>query len=1730
MKKTFHSKYFQVFLLLLILLFSGFLRIRGINWDEDFHLHPDERFLTDLETKIYPVNSLEDYFNTSTSTLNPHNVGKTFFVYGTFPIFLVRYVAEWLNQTGYSQVHIIGRYLSTFFDMGVILFVYFIAQKLFKKPVVSLLSALFYGLATLPIQQSHYFTVDTFTNFFVTVALYLAICIFTSANEDREKDKKVHASQDLWMHVLFGVVAGLAAASKINAVVCAILLPLADILGNYRKLKSSSQQRNQLLLQLGIAALTCLLTFRILQPYAFEGPGFFGISLNPKWLDNLRELSVLSSGDINYPPSTQWARRPFYFAWQNLVQWGFGISIGIPALIGVVVMGWKILKGNWKPYFLLWIWIVLYGGWQSQVWNPTMRYLLFIYPMLAISAAWLVEAVISWLLTDKKIWKVILAVCLLCIVLGGSTAWALGFSEIYTRPITRVAANEWIYKNVEGPINLLISGVDEDFSQPLEYPHYIDLTQTNPIFFRFTPEQDETLNAFIIEKIQNYSGEYNNQALAVSLYEIVEDNPVLLQSTQVALDAWNESSAISSQMVQLAVAQNLQHGKEYALRIELAGQAINLRLSGFIRTTGSVEQENFTQTVFECAPSLSQTGAYTVQFTPFEDGKLTGVTFFRVLDWDAVDAEKEILVRVQSLEGGDEFIARGTITEKFIEKQDFRGATYTLTFDDPMLLMQGTAYTLTLETDAGVGNIAFYGSKRLNESSWDDGLPFYLYGYNPFDANTGVYYSDLNLELYYDDNEEKLERFYSSLEEADYIYITSNRQWGSTTQIPERYPLNVEYYRSLLGCPIDQNLQDCYRDAQPGMYTGQLGFELVEVFQSEPTIAGITINTQYAEEAFTVYDHPKVFIFKKTDTFDMETARSILGKVDLNKVINLTAAAASKTPGDLSLTEKEEQIQTTGGTWNELFSRDSILNQNQLVGIVVWYLVLFVLGVVVYPTTRIIFRGLKEKGYAFSRLFGMLLLATLVWILGSLSVSVERWLISLVFIGILGFNGWLFWKNKQAIQEEFKENRKVFLQVELVFLAFFIFFTLVRLGNPDLWHEYKGGEKPMDFAYFNAIIKSSIFPPYDPWYAGGYINYYYFGSVIAGIFTKWLGVIPSIAYNFSLVTFFAFVGSAAFGIGWNFQAKRIEKRNERKKSFTPLQAGIIFAVAVLIIGNLGTISMLMSGFKQVAINAGLQNGSGFFDSIALWFKGLFLVLKGTSFTYYPGDWYWIPSRTIPGEAITEFPYFSFLYGDPHAHLYAYPITLMALGFFLSTIFRQKRFDGQKDWEWIFLLLGGGLIVGSLTATNTWDYPVYLLLGMLAIGYEHFVQVRYYPEILPQCSQKIRIAVSCVISLVIFISSTYLFFLPYHTAYGASYTSIQTWGGTHTPLSSLFVHWGIFLFFIISWLIIKTRDWLSETPISYLKKIRPYQGLLWLAGFLVCGVLIWLLVKGVSIALIMLPLLIWTFLLLLNKKGFILDRVILLFLLAGFAMILMVEVIVLTGDIGRMNTVFKFYLQAWTFLSISAAYSFVDLISRLRKSTVDTWKKSWRGFGIALVVCGLLFPIAATLDKVTDRISDAVPLTLDGMDYMQTSTYWQDDINMDLEQDYQAILWMQENVQGSPVIVEGTSSLYQWGNRYSIYTGLPAVIGWDWHQRQQKQILPSNWVTDRIAEVETFYNTTDAKTARAFLGKYQVQYIIVGQLERIRYAQDGLEKFATYEGVYWKTVYTYKDTIILEVME
>jgi uncharacterized membrane protein len=138
--------------------------------------------------------------------------------------------------------------------------------------------------------------------------------------------------------------------------------------------------------------------------------------------------------------------------------------------------------------------------------------------------------------------------------------------------------------------------------------------------------------------------------------------------------------------------------------------------------------------------------------------------------------------------------------------------------------------------------------------------------------------------------------------------------------------------------------------------------------------------------------------------------------------------------------------------------------------------------------------------------------------------------------------------------------------------------------------------------------------------------------------------------------------------------------------------------------------------------------------------------------------------------------------------------------------------------------------------------------------------------------------------------------------------------------------------------------------------------------------------------------------------------------------------------------------------------------------------------------------------------------------------------MDLSQDYRAIRWLQEHVQGSPVIVEANlRNLYHWGSRFSIYTGLPGVVGWEWHQQQQRALLPSSWVSQRIEEIDQFYLTEDLQVAQAFLRKYQVRYIILGQQERGHYPGPGLDKFINANGDLWQEVYRDADTLIYEVM-
>ena len=162
------------------------------------------------------------------------------------------------------------------------------------------------------------------------------------------------------------------------------------------------------------------------------------------------------------------------------------------------------------------------------------------------------------------------------------------------------------------------------------------------------------------------------------------------------------------------------------------------------------------------------------------------------------------------------------------------------------------------------------------------------------------------------------------------------------------------------------------------------------------------------------------------------------------------------------------------------------------------------------------------------------------------------------------------------------------------------------------------------------------------------------------------------------------------------------------------------------------------------------------------------------------------------------------------------------------------------------------------------------------------------------------------------------------------------------------------------------------------------------------------------------------------------------------------------------------------------------------------------------------------------VTDA-PHTLDGMEFMEYATYHDLDTALDLSQDYEAIRWVQDNIQGSPVIVEANQVEYHWATRYTVYTGLPGVVGWNWHQRQQRTLTPHDWVFSRVEDVNVFYDTADLTAAGDFLEKYQVSYIIVGQLERAKYLPEGINKFEQGLGTLWQVVYQNQDTTIYQTI-
>ena len=1778
-------------LFLLVLVVAAYLRLTGVNWGEGQHQHPDENHFTSVLEALrvqkcldvsLPVEAcppeqvrwigLGNYLNSETSTLSPYNRGFSFYVYGNLPMTIVRIAAD---ATDATNLRLFGRQFSALADLFAIIFLYFLVSRLYGRHV-GLLAALFSALTVMQIQQSHFFTVDLYVNTFAFLALYFAVAILvhkqpvTVTNEPAPAadipveetpesgpgastparvvfDFREFVRNPLFLlSIGFGFALGMAMASKINIAPLAVALPGAFLL-RYLIVKKESGQPlwfnrftdgdywTLAVTCLIAGALATLISFRIFQPYAFEG-----IGLNPQWIANIREQRVQATGGADVPWELQWARRSHFYSFTNLTLWGLGLPLGILAWAGFLYMGWRILKGEWR-HALLWSWTAAYFIWQSLQFNPTMRYQLPVYPLLAMMAAWFVFELAGWRVARyrsipaedveppedevntprRPSLSTMLAALLGVTVLLLTAGWAFAFHSIYLRPEPRIAASRWIYQNIPGPINLRIdTNTDGAYNQPLPFPTGIHIQPTSPYQTSFTAQSDGLLEEVFLAHVTALP-EPSASQLYITVWQNPND-PQPLAST-FTTSMLGELPATLAQTAVFDQAPVLVANQTYYLQFDLVSPEGELNLCGDIRAILQAVDQTIEQTVAATAPcAIAADNPYTTMFIPEVDGVLQEIRLAHAANRLAPDSASNLTLSLSAVPNPtpEQILATASETSNFAGEEDPRGDSYTLTLDRPVSLKRDSQYYLLLEVDEGILQIS--GATIANETDYDYALPFRVDGY---DAFSGLYRGDMTLQVYWDDNLDKLDRFVTLLNEIDYLLIPTNHQYSQITRLPERYPLTTLYYRELIGCPEDKDIIWCYNVAKPGTFEGRLGYDLVAVFETYPTLGSIVINDQSAEEAFTFYDHPKSFVFKKNEDFDITRVQSILSSVDVSKAVRLSPRQFDEF-STLLLPDERLTQQRAGGTWSDLFDYDWVQNRYPVVGLILWYLFVFVLGLAVYPLAHLAMPGLADKGYPLSRALGLVLFGYLAWLAGSLNISYTRTTIAVIFGLLLILGAGLGHYQRADLREQWRTNRKYFLMVEGLFLALFLLDLVIRLGNPDLWHPAKGGERPMDFSYFNAVIKSTVFPPYDPWFAGGYINYYYYGFVLVATPVKLLGIVPSIAYNFILPTLFALVGVCAFSLGWNLLASTWSSKQENQEAASihlPLVGGLAASALTILLGNLGTIQLIYQKLQEMGARGAFswEPTISVFQRWSWAFQGLVMTFQGASLPIGHGDWYWNPSRVVPprgGNEITEFPLFTFIYSDLHAHMIAIPLALLAIGWALAMVLGRARW--RNPLSAVSGLLVGGLIIGIFYPTNLSDAYTYLLLGVIAIGY---AVLRYADT--PVLIRRIALAVGAVAAL--YLLSHYLY-EPYRAWYSQAYSALDPWQGPFTPVGSYLTHWLVFLFLVVSWMAWETREWMASTPASSLQKLKPYTLLIDAALVVFVLGLLALQYIGTSVGWIALPIALWAAVLLLRPGLSDAKRFVLFLVGTAILITIVVEVVVVSGDIGRQNTIFKFYMQAWLLLAVSAGAAFAWTLPAFFK-WLPGWRVFWQTAVILLVAGAALFTLTGTMGKIRDRWIVEAPRVIDSIDFMKYAFYDDYGQRLDLSEDYRAIRWMQDNIQGSPVIVEANCPEYRWCTRMTVYTGLPGVVGWNWHQRQQR-VFTSRWVEERVAEVGNFYNSIDLQSARQFLDTYDVGYIVVGQLERAAYTPEGIAKFEQLDGELWREVYRDGNTAIYEVLQ
>ncbi len=840
-----------------------------------------------------------------------------------------------------------------------------------------------------------------------------------------------------------------------------------------------------------------------------------------------------------------------------------------------------------------------------------------------------------------------------------------------------------------------------------------------------------------------------------------------------------------------------------------------------------------------------------------------------------------------------------------------------------------------------------------------------------------------------------------------------------------------------------------------------------------------------------------------------------------------------------------------------------------MIQILVWWGIMQLLGWLALPTSMRIFRWLPDRGYAFSKALGLLVASYVLWVGASttlLNNDAGGILFSLVLLA--GLSAWFYLRCRGGlvpdIRSFLKEKWKLVISVEVLFAVALVGWVMVR-SYATFKIEPSGGEKFMETAFQNAILRSQHFPPLDPWLSGFAISYYYYGYVMLAMLTRLSGAVSGVAFDLYDSLLFALTLVGAFGVVYNLVAYTLHSRHKEGDAppthGPPIAAGVLGGLLVTLMGNLEGVLESLHAWGVLP--------ASFWKWIDIPGAPALAAEKVTG-SWYPGDiylWWWRASRVLADkdflgrnigvQPIDEFPAFSFLLGDNHPHVLALPFVLLAIGMALNIFIRQvskvrsdeadepggdpspraawwnpAAFALDNDW---LLFIFSALILGSLGFLNTWDLPIYLGLVVLAYGLAQSM-VKGHLE-----REDVLRSIVVGLGLGILSGLLYIFF---YLSFSSQASGVLPYVFPPTRLPQYMVMFGTFIFVLACFLPIslhrqgedRARLWRSALT-WWLRILAICIGLFLLILLMIALILFVLnpapdsslaailatVLGGLSLRQAFAASLLarlkdpWLMLVLsallalaVANMGALLrkrpmeqdtpgqpatlsqpanmDGFVYLLVFTGLALTLVVEFLYLRDSFGvRMNTVFKFYYQAWVMLGIASAYAIWWLLDRLEKRL---GRLLFAAAASLLIALGLLYT-AIAIPTRDGNFAD--PPSLDGASGIAQA-------NPD---DWAAIQWLDANAENGlpagtvPVILEAPSippwgGSYHYEGRISTFTGFPTLLGWAVHESQWR----GNYAEQARREpvIASMYTTSNGQTMLDLLRQWDVSYVVLGQPE------------------------------------